>query len=867
MFRNLLQNKNLPKALTASILLVFLCAVFAAPFAYALEPLQTAANSGGAAKKLLTGAIDGGAAVVLVYVILYAIQTVLQQLVVIFGNILNLLFSANTATSFLTSPFIVNGWEIMRDLANALFILILLWIAFTIIFNLENLGGRKFLIRIVTIALLVNFSFTLVSLAFGFANSLAVPFQKAIGTDPGGLIVGKLQLQGTLAALDTKTAQDLENKVAGVEQQQKIEEHVKELKEGGFTSLPDYLIPTAQAEPLTILGISLGAATIFSVVKALLAGTAALTVTYFAWGGIINMSVNSFFLLIVAFAMATACIVLIFRLVAMVFLVVLAPAAFLAYAVPGGQIQQYFHKWVSQLLRWAFYLPAFYFLLWVAFRFLDTVTNEKGEIIGLPSIPQFSVNLPAMFILMIFVGMLYASIVLARQMGITVADGFINWGKKLGKGAVTGAAGFAGGLAAGVVMPRLGSWAGRAQEGIGKIESGGVRRMLTLTGVTPGLRKVAAVSRERVGRAEKDIKEMTAREIKRQFAAGGFLTRETDIAAARRLQEIGDLGKEEGIEGYNPEMLSRVVENTWAQGGEWMAFAKVLPQLAKNKYLEGRVSEEDLRKLGEEFEQKIGRAATGDELAMFYMWKSRIRPADMPKMDYSTTFDDSTSTSDGRTIGDLNKRMYLATASGDFHSQFARTNPAKAQTVIGYLKTEYEKGGEARENVNRITRNWKKGQWAYARTNTARELGLSGLFSPEAERPPEVVEEENLRAEADTLKVDVRQKERDLEQLERLVQREGELNDRATALERELARVTDARERVRLQNEVNRIRNVDFAVITRQKDIVRGRAGVGPSADLDARLRQGLKETRDKLRERRERLRNLGATYGGNSEF
>lgn len=855
MFRKLLQNKSFRRS-AILITLALLYVIFAVSTAYAQPaPTPTTAGAGSVGRSILAGAEGGAAAVMLVYIVLYAIQTVLQQFITIFGTILGVLFNANTATSFLTSEFIVKGWEIMRDLANGFFILMLLWIAFTIIFSLENLGGRKFLVRIVTVALLVNFSFTLVSIAFGFANSLAIPFQKAIGKDPGGLIVGKLQLQTTLAALDPSAAKALESNYAAAENQQKVAEQIKlqqEEKAPGFGSLPNYLIPQANAAlPLALAGI-FTFSTLLSVVKVTAAAIAATAVTYVAWGGILSMSINSFFLLIIAFAMATACIVLIFRLVAMAFLAVLAPVAFLAYAVPGGQVQQYFHKWVSQLLRWAFYLPAFYFLLWVSFSFLDAVTNEKGEILGLPNIQQFSVNFPAMLVLLIFVGMLYATIILARQMGITVADGFINWGKKFGKGAVTGALGFAGGAVAGAVVPRLGSFAGKAQEDIGKIQNATVRRVLTLTGVTPGLRKVATVSRERIGQAEKEVKEMNAREIKRQFAAGGFLTREKNMAAARRLQEMGDLGAEGGIEGYNPAMLDKFVENTWAQGGEWQSFAKVLPQLAKNKYL----AAEQLKSAEEGFLKKFGRAAQGDEAAVWHIW-NKIKPPDMPKMDFSTTFDDSVA-------GQLNTKMYLMTARGEHHSQFARTNPAKAQAVIGDLQTKNPDGAYKHADV---IKGWNRGQYAYWRTNAARELGLSGLLPADAEKPTEVVQEESLRTEADTLRLDVRQKEHDLEQLEKLVRREEELNIRLRALTDGIAGITDDRERVRLQNEINKIQNIDLPIIGRQKEESKTKGGVATFEALDTKLRQGLEETRNKLREKREQLRNMGATYGGSVEF
>jgi len=69
------------------------------------------------------------------------------------------------------NPAIYSSWEIVRDLLNITFIIALLYSAFTIIFQVDS-PGKKSLLTIVLMALLVNFSFPITLFIVDMSNSL-----------------------------------------------------------------------------------------------------------------------------------------------------------------------------------------------------------------------------------------------------------------------------------------------------------------------------------------------------------------------------------------------------------------------------------------------------------------------------------------------------------------------------------------------------------------------------------------------------------------------------------------------------------------------------------------------------------------------
>ncbi len=81
---------------------------------------------------------------------------------------------------FTTAGGVLVGWKALRDLANMFFILILLVIAFATILGIERYGYKSLLKRLIYVAVLINFSMTLVGLLIDISQVIMLTFVQAI---------------------------------------------------------------------------------------------------------------------------------------------------------------------------------------------------------------------------------------------------------------------------------------------------------------------------------------------------------------------------------------------------------------------------------------------------------------------------------------------------------------------------------------------------------------------------------------------------------------------------------------------------------------------------------------------------------------
>ena len=376
---------------------------------------------------------DTAGTVVLIYVIFWVLQSILMWLLGFASSLLDTVFLWNvditTFSSFL--PTVIEAWGVMRDIANALLILIILWIAITIVLNIEHLGGRKLLIRVIIVALLVNFSYAIVNTVFGFTNFLAQPFRNAIGSSVGDVIVNNTQIHNVFTLPNQTQIDEITKKVA---------DGTRSAPEEKNTKLASLLWPFGGVqEARADFGLTLLVSALIFIGGALLGFGIAASTVWLLWDLLLNLIVGDIFLFLVVFAMLTAGLVLLYRLVAWALITIFAPLALLLYATPGGG--QYWNKWLNYLVRWAFYAPAFYFLFWLSLLMLQN-TNLAANV---QRTPGLQTNPDALIPIVLFLVLLFASIKAAHFMGIAVADKFVGWGKGLGMGAF----GFARGLSTG----------------------------------------------------------------------------------------------------------------------------------------------------------------------------------------------------------------------------------------------------------------------------------------------------------------------------------------------------------------------------------------------------------------------------------
>lgn len=85
---------------------------------------------------------------------------------------------------------IVQGWTVLRDLSNMFFILVLLIISFATIIGVKSYGYKQLLSRLIIVAILINFSRTIIGIVIDFSQIVMLTFLQAIqNVFHGGIFV------------------------------------------------------------------------------------------------------------------------------------------------------------------------------------------------------------------------------------------------------------------------------------------------------------------------------------------------------------------------------------------------------------------------------------------------------------------------------------------------------------------------------------------------------------------------------------------------------------------------------------------------------------------------------------------------------
>ncbi len=108
----------------------------------------------------------------LVYVIFWILFYIAYTIAWIGASLISANLNPEFMNAVLGSPGILQGWQIFRDVANLLFILILLLVAFGTIFRSSSYNIKKSLPTLIIVAFLINFSMMLTGIVIDFTNIL-----------------------------------------------------------------------------------------------------------------------------------------------------------------------------------------------------------------------------------------------------------------------------------------------------------------------------------------------------------------------------------------------------------------------------------------------------------------------------------------------------------------------------------------------------------------------------------------------------------------------------------------------------------------------------------------------------------------------
>lgn len=328
--------------------------------------------------------------------ILWITSWILWACVAIFNITLN--YSLNFGAFLKQINIIETGWKIFRDVANICFIFILLYIAISTIIQSSTANTQKLLVRLVVIALLLNFSLFFARVVVDTGNILALSIYQKMGatTNSGGAL--------------PVTGDPLADAVSGADQ--------------GISSA-------------MIRG--LGLTTIYERPKALdndpnanakaLVGNAVegLNILVIAIGGAI-------FMLVTAFVFIVAAILFLIRTVTLVFLMILSPLAFAANILP--QTQKHFASWSSMLINQSFFPAVFLLVMLLVFQIITKQEWINGHQMNFAEVLTGQPNaIGTLFTFVILIGLMLGSLIVSKQMGAHGGDMARNAAGKLAFGA------------------------------------------------------------------------------------------------------------------------------------------------------------------------------------------------------------------------------------------------------------------------------------------------------------------------------------------------------------------------------------------------------------------------------------------------
>jgi len=275
--------------------------------------------------------------------------------------------------------FIKEGWKMFRDLANIVIIFALLVIGIATILRIEGYGIKKLLSMLIVVALLINFSLFFTQVIIDASNLLAIQFyQKIIAINGAGWTgIG-------YAYMDAFKLTTLYN--------------AKEVFD-----------PQTLTKGLDFHQILLVSA------------------------------LGSVVFLVATFSFLAGAFLLIGRFVALIFLMVLSPLAFVGMILPATQ--SYASKWWSYLFKYSIFAPIYMILTWFVINIVSSGPFKKSiglldstQLVGVAKGGALSINsFPIImnFILVIFFMM--ASLLIANQMGIAGSSAVMKWGQSARK--------------------------------------------------------------------------------------------------------------------------------------------------------------------------------------------------------------------------------------------------------------------------------------------------------------------------------------------------------------------------------------------------------------------------------------------------
>jgi len=362
---------------------------------------------------------------------------VLQGAIVIAGLAGNL-FNASIQFSLTGDIFdadknimIKDGWTMVRDLLNLVFIFILLYAAISTILQYGNMDIKKILPSLIIAALLINFSMLITKMVIDASHIFAWEFYNQIDVTKGGTVANMNNEINVYGDFEKKNLANVF--IAGFNPQELLTGSDKDNSKSQWKQVLDD-------------SISKGG-----------------TYTSTWWQMALILLLESALALFAGFILLAGAIMFVVRVVVLWLVIIFSPLAFLSMVLPS--MEKYSKMWWEYLINQSFFAPAFLFMFMLVTKFINSDFVDSIFEVSSNSDLKIVLGLDGGKIALTFFhffvvgGLMMACLIVARQLGGKTAEFGIGGAHRI-KGWALGAPGKALKYGQYGVNNRLGRWAG-----------------------------------------------------------------------------------------------------------------------------------------------------------------------------------------------------------------------------------------------------------------------------------------------------------------------------------------------------------------------------------------------------------------------
>lgn len=296
---------------------------------------------------LTSGGTIYGCAAQIIYYVLFVPTSYIFALT---GQFFDWSFGYSVNDNSYRSPFVLQGWGLVRDFCNIFFIFVLLYVAFSTILSIHGFKTKEMIINVVIIGLLINFSLfasqviidasNILARVFYNSNAIKITEKGANCTTADGqmcLDLGQVSKVGDRGEIPLSAA--LVNKInpqnliingsKAVVLEDTVSGDSGTADEGGAIGAGAFILITLLAIGVNVVGL------------------------------IVFLSVGLIFIA---------------RVIGLWLAMIFVPLAFFSYTVPPMQDMKMvgWRHWWPETLKLAFLAPIFIFFLYLILQFLDT---------------------------------------------------------------------------------------------------------------------------------------------------------------------------------------------------------------------------------------------------------------------------------------------------------------------------------------------------------------------------------------------------------------------------------------------------------------------------------------------------------------